>query len=65
MFTETQVLKYEKREDDIAVIAKALDLLGHGDVPAAIEVLMEYRNNLIESQHPRTERYIPSLERVR
>jgi hypothetical protein len=54
-----QTLKYEHREGDIKILARALDLLGKKDIPAAIEVLMAYRNNLIESQVPTLKQYDP------
>jgi hypothetical protein len=65
MFITTQTLKYERREDDIATLAKVIDLLGREDVPAAIEVLMAYRNNLMESQMPKLKDYNQFEERLR
>lgn len=64
-WTQTQTLKYERREDDIATLARAIDMLGRGEVPAAIEVLMEYRNNLMESQIPKIKDYDQREERLR
>jgi len=57
MYTQTQTLQYEHCEDDIATIAKAIDLLGHKQVNEAIEVLMDYRNRLQDMQKPKVKDY--------
>ena len=47
-----QMLRYAHREEDIATIAEAIDLLGKGDSIRAIDILMGYRNRLQEMQQP-------------
>lgn len=60
----TQTLKYAHREEDIATLAHAIDLLGKKDIPAALEVLMAYRDRLMEAQTPVLKLYDPREERV-
>jgi hypothetical protein len=62
MYT-THTLKYAHRENDIKILAHAIDLLGKKDIAQAIEILMAYRNQLLESQIPTVKQYDPR-ERV-
>lgn len=55
----TETLQYSHREEDIKTIARALDLLGRKNVAAAIEVLMAYRDQLMDSQRPVRKQYDP------
>jgi hypothetical protein len=54
-----QTLRYTHREDDIKMVARAIDLLGHHQVAEALEVLMAYRNYLQDAQRPVLEDYDP------
>jgi len=62
-YYSTQTLKYLHREEDIKTIARALDLLGKHCVPEAIEILMAYRNALMDSQQPMLKQYEPREDR--
>ena len=57
MHIQQQMLRYQRHEETIKVLGKALDLLGHKDTQAAIEVLMAYRNHLQHQQKPVVEAY--------
>lgn len=59
----TQTLRYSHREHDIKTIARALDFLAHHQTTEAIEVLMAYRNELMESQTPVLKQYDPREDR--
>jgi hypothetical protein len=61
----TQTLKYEQREDEIATLARAIDLLGKKDIPEALLLLMAWRNALIDAQQPVLKQYDPREERAR
>lgn len=61
-FMQQQTLRYEHREDDIAELARAIDLIGHKDVAGALEVLMGLRNRLQDAQRPQVVDYDPQAE---
>jgi hypothetical protein len=61
----TQTLKYEQREDEIATLARVIHLLGYKDIPEALNILMEWRNSLIDAQQPVLKQYDPREERAR
>lgn len=60
----TQVLRYAHREDDIATIARACDLLGKQDIIGALNILMAYRDAMILAQTPVLEAYDQRAERL-
>lgn len=49
---QQKALRYTHREEDIAEIARAIDLLGKQRISEAIDVLMAYRNRLQDAQKP-------------
>ena len=62
-FYSTQTLKYQQREEEIADLARAIDLLGKRNIASALEILMAYRNRLMDAQTPVLKLYDPREER--
>ena len=59
------MLVYNHREDDIATISRALDLIRQGDVAAATRALVVYLHYLQEDQKPEVRDYDPYFEQQR
>ena len=61
-FIGTKTLCYVERQNDIAELACAIDLIGHHDVFKALEVLMALRNRWQDEQKPHVVDYDPREE---
>lgn len=62
-FTQ-KTLVYHYHSDELAVLAKAMNLLEKRDVTGAIEVLLARHDHLISSQTPVLKDYDQRAERV-
>ena len=61
----TQTLRYAHREDDIATLGRAIDLLGKRNLADAIEVLQGLRDRLMDAQKPVLKQYDPREDHPR